>query len=275
MKTILFSTDLSKHANNALKYAIQLSKQTSSQLVVFHSSYIPEMVQKEEYDKIVSGATLFKQEALEDLVTKLCEEDAIDLPPNIVYEVKNEESIAGCIIEAAKKHHAELIVVGTHGITALKKVVFGSITAKLLLKSKVPVLAIPQGFTFEKIRKIVYASDMKHLKNELELLTPIATSLGAMIDVLYLDYWEKGKEKEDEFNETVKDNKNTTIHFIKKEVTIDKTLVEHIIDYTNKQSNAMVSMFPADRGFFDKLFFQSNTENMAFHINRPILSIRK
>jgi nucleotide-binding universal stress UspA family protein len=47
------------------------------------------------------------------------------------------------ILGAAKKEHADLIAMSTHGRTGIARWVFGSVTEKVLRGSPVPVLAIP------------------------------------------------------------------------------------------------------------------------------------
>jgi nucleotide-binding universal stress UspA family protein len=47
------------------------------------------------------------------------------------------------ILAAAARVHADLIVVGTHGLSGARKLFFGSTTDRLLRTSGVPVLAIP------------------------------------------------------------------------------------------------------------------------------------
>ena len=86
MKTILFPTDFSIHANTALTYAIRLSEQTKSQLVIFNSSYIPETFPKKEYNKIVAKDEIYKQTMLESLVAELCKKHKLQTPENIIFD---------------------------------------------------------------------------------------------------------------------------------------------------------------------------------------------
>ena len=275
MKTILFPTDFSTHANNALKYAIKLSEQTKSHLIVFYSNYIPETLPKKEYVKTVQETLTYKKKMLEYMVTALCKKNNLQLPKNIIYECENENSVVKNILLTAKKHKAELIIVGTHGATGLKKVLFGSTTSELILKSKIPILAIPQRFSYKKIKTIIYASDMTDLSNEVSSLLPISKAIKAPIEVLYLDYWNKGKEKDILFNKMITKNQFKNVYLIKKSVSIEKTMAEHIINYTKKNKDSILAMFPEERNFFEKIFFQSITEKIAFTLIRPLLSMRK
>lgn len=275
MKTILFPTDFSTDANNALKYAIRLSEQTKSALIVFHSTFIPETLPKKEYQKTLKEALEYKQKMLEYMVIALCKKNKLHLPEKIIYDCKNGNSIVKNILATAKAHGAEMIIVGTHGTTALRKVLFGSTTSGLILKSTIPILTIPQRFSYKKINTIVYASDMAELSNEVSHLQPIAKAIGAPIEVLYLDYWNKWKEKEAQFNKTIEKKHLKNTFFVSKSVSIEKTMAEHLINYTRKNKHSILAMFPEDRNFFEKIFFQSITEKVVFKLNKPLLSIRK
>jgi hypothetical protein len=66
------------------------------------------------------------------------------------------------IIDAAQKCKSQLIVMGTHGASGLKRILFGSNTSNVISKSNIPVLAIPQRYRFKKINSIVYATDLNN-----------------------------------------------------------------------------------------------------------------
>jgi len=49
------------------------------------------------------------------------------------------------IVAAAKKHKADLIVMGTHGRTGLSHLVMGSVADRVVRTAICPVLTVPQG----------------------------------------------------------------------------------------------------------------------------------
>lgn len=275
MNTILFPTDFSVHANSALTYAIMLTEQTKSQLVVFNSSNIPAIFPKKDYLKIVGKDEIYKQTMLESLVAELCKKHKLQTPKNIIYDAKNGSSIVENIISAAKKYKADLIIVGTHGTTGLQKVLFGSTTAGLISRSKTPILAIPKKFNYIQIKKIICASDIKELSKELNLLIPIASAIEAHIEILFLDYWGEGFEKEANFNKIITKKQLKDISFVRKTVSLEKTMADHLKNYMRKHSDSILAMFPEEKNFFEKIFLKSNTEKEILKLNKPLLSIRK
>lgn len=274
MNTILFPTDFSAHADSALTYAIKLCEVTNSKLVVFTSSDIPETFQKKDQKKLIEKDMIFKQTMLESLVAELCKKHKLQTPENIIYEAKNGRSVVDNILSASKKHKADLIIVGTHGMTGIQKILFGSTTSGLISRSITPVLAIPLRFNYIQIKNIICASDIKNLAKELSLLVPIANSIGAHIQVLFMDYWDLGEDKERQFNKIILKKQFSNISFVTKKVTMEKTMAEHLKIYMRNQKDAVLAMFPEEKNFFEKIFFQSNTEKEAFKLNKPLLSIK-
>lgn len=53
---------------------------------------------------------------------------------------KPEEAIA----RAARKHAADLLVVGTHGRTGLPRLILGSVASRIIARAPCPVLAVPR-----------------------------------------------------------------------------------------------------------------------------------
>lgn len=274
MDTILFPTDFSAHADKALAYAIHICEQTNSKLVVFNSSSIPETFQKKDQKKLIKKDEDYKQAMLESLVAELCKKHKLQTPENILYEAKNGNSVVENIISASKKHKADLIIVGTHGTTGLQKALFGSTTSGLISRSKTPVLAIPKGFNYIKIKTIICASSINGLAKELSILSPIANAIGAHIEVLFLDYWAEGEEKEKKFNKIIAQKQLKNISFVKKTVSLEKTMADYLKNYMRNQKDSILTLFPEEKNFFENIFLKSNTEKLAFQLNKPLLSIK-
>lgn len=69
-------------------------------------------------------------------------ERAHSLPADSVSaDVRTGDPI-GCIVEAAREHKADLLIMGTHGRDSLSDRLFGSITERVLRDSDCPLLVI-------------------------------------------------------------------------------------------------------------------------------------
>jgi nucleotide-binding universal stress UspA family protein len=49
------------------------------------------------------------------------------------------------IVKAAHQRHADLIVMGSHGLRGVRKLMLGSVTEEVLKTSAIPVLVVPPG----------------------------------------------------------------------------------------------------------------------------------
>lgn len=271
MKTILVPTDFSSNANNALRYADSLALAMNAKLIVLNI-YTPSLGRYNMMGGIVAEEiAIAKTESLQQL-TKSCENFA-NASCSTMFEIG---SPVNEIIGTAKKKNPAFIVMGTHGASGLNKVLFGSNTSKVISKSEIPVLAIPQRYKFRKIKKIICTSDFKNLTSELKSILPIAKAMDTAIELLYLDYgWDKSMNIEQRFNDVIKKCRYKNIQLVQKKVSIEEPIVEHLKKYAKKNNDSILVMFPEDKSYFDKLFLSSKTEELAYNLKLPLLTIRK
>lgn len=141
-KTILFATDFSDCSDKAFEYAYALCKASGARMELMHT--IDEPVDlRGFYVPHVSFDVLYKEieESAIKMMNEFCKEkfSATDnYGVLVVPGVSHEE-----IIKQAVNLNADVIVMGTHGRSGLDHVLFGSTTEKVLRKSKIPVLSVP------------------------------------------------------------------------------------------------------------------------------------
>ncbi|HLB32788.1 MAG TPA: universal stress protein [Chthoniobacterales bacterium] len=145
MKTILVAVDLSKITSQVIKKAVELAKPLHAKLILLHvvepvTSYIPVgaamdivsvplAIPEEEFKKI--------QAHFEKLAAPI-KNDAISIETITTAAFPVTE-----INEQAAKHHADLIVVGSHGHGGLYHLFTGSVVTGLLKQATRPILVIP------------------------------------------------------------------------------------------------------------------------------------
>ena len=139
-KSILCPVDFSEHSERALGYALDLSALTGAHLTL--------MTAVDPFLDAASsaaghGAELMRQTQAEiqqllgrinDSQRKLREAPGIAV-------VKGEA--APEILKQISETGADIVVMGTQGLGAAQRMVFGSTTDRVLRESRVPVLAIP------------------------------------------------------------------------------------------------------------------------------------
>ena len=271
MKTILVPTDFSNNANNALKYANAFAQAMQGKLNLLNV-YMPSLGRYNMISGIIAEETAMAKVHSKKQLDRLSKKYVTTPCSNLVEIGSPEDEIIG----SSEKRKADIIIMGTHGATGLKRFVFGSTTADVISKSKIPVLAIPQRYRFKKIKTIVYASDLKNAVNELKHIIPIAKQLDATIEILNLDYgWENNEAEKKTLERKIKSLSYKKIKLVEQKANITNTMLEHITKYLQKHKPEILVMFPKEKTGFDKIFIGSKTEELAYHLKLPLLSIRK
>ncbi len=147
IKSILAPTDLSEMSQVGVRYALELARIQGVEVIVYHVANYMEAIPfqeinsphvksvKEFLDDRKKEVDHFLREAFPKLLSKV----------NILQEVgigTPHESI----VERAEKKDVDMIVMSTHGRTALAHIFIGSVTEQVVRRSFCPVLSIrPQA----------------------------------------------------------------------------------------------------------------------------------
>ena len=143
---ILVPTDGSKPAKKSLEYAVQFAKRVDATIVLLSvvdkGSFIPQSIPVVATPtKLIEPIENYLRRAAEAFLEeaeRLCEKSEVQSKKVIRTGHPVEE-----IVKEAQKSKVDLIVIGSHGRSALKAAVLGSITFGVISKeSKIPVLVI-------------------------------------------------------------------------------------------------------------------------------------
>lgn len=138
---ILVATDFSPISNRALDYAISLARRYGSQIYLTHV-ISPEAYPLAAPEVTVGMATTQRRQAENKMQELLFSGRLSDVP----YEVFVEEgALWPALQKVIEKQDIDLIVVGTHGIGAVQKLVMGSGAEQIFRQSTRPVLTVGPG----------------------------------------------------------------------------------------------------------------------------------
>lgn len=144
-KTILVPHDFSASANHATAIARDEAKAHGGTLVLLHVIDLPyqvgpdSVIVPEDTGTPISLKQYAIQSAeahLQDIADRLSK-DGVTATGIVVLGTPVDE-----INRAAGDHHADLVVMGTHGRTGFRHFVAGSVAERVVRSSKVPVLTI-------------------------------------------------------------------------------------------------------------------------------------
>jgi len=178
------------------------------------------------------------------------------------------------VTDYAQHNDIDLIVMGTKGATGLKKVVFGSHAAAVINKSDIPVIVVPEFARFTNLKDVVYATDIANLKDELKTVVSIAKDFNATVHILHI-VSAVGEEKLDKKQTVANLTKAMDYKKITFAVSLHDDAAEGIDQYVLEHKPDMLVMFTHELTFFEKIFGQSVTREMAFLSHVPLLTYKK
>ena len=150
LNKILVPTDFSDFAKPAVEYACAIAARFGSELHLLHVVPDPAMLVPEAAAFSVESMQAQAQSMAKDATAQLqklpC--DGWDNGKPIVREVRIGTAFLE-IIEYAKEQDVDLIVIGTHGRSALMHILMGSVAERVVRKAPCPVLTVkPEGHQF-------------------------------------------------------------------------------------------------------------------------------
>ena len=188
---ILFATDFSTCSNIALTYATALARRYGSRLHLAHvvPSQLLVMVPPSAYIPPAPPSAGMTQ----DEILKQAEQDLISLAGSPVLHgvrseiVVGEGEVSGALSRMVEDRDIDLIVLGTHGLKGMDRLLVGSVAEYVLRTATCPVMTagpacVAPGDPLE-IRKIVFATDFSEGS---EQVIPQAVSLARKTGVLLI-----------------------------------------------------------------------------------------
>lgn len=137
---ILVPTDASEFSRRALTTALEIARKCDSEIQLLHVTYTPQAYwgYSVAYGISVSGEELERngELALEATLT------GIDTEPVKITKLLQSGHPVTAILEQLEKDPVDLIVMGSHGYGPIAGSVLGSISQRILQRSKCPVMIV-------------------------------------------------------------------------------------------------------------------------------------
>ena len=262
-KTIYLLTDFSDHAKNAADYAISAFGKDVSYVLI--NSYLV----RTSAATLIDIEEIAHQESLEQLKD---EESRLftkysDLK---LQSVSKNGTPVDTINDLNEIDPVDLIVVGSKGISRLDEILIGSVTTAIMRGVHKPVLAIPLKARFDKMDKLVMASDL-HNANKPNVINAIiqfkshfdAHTAAATVKMDEKDFTE---EEQKLMKELEKVEPLDEIVVIK-----DTNISKGLMDYCDKVDADLLVVVAKHTSFFKRFFHKSITKELVNHEILPIL----
>ncbi len=290
VKKILIPIDFSDYSMHACKIGFEYADRMGAEVMLLHSYYTVAISSSLLYlgmglennfeDKSLQMAYERMQANLKNMISDIDKKILSGELPRVKYSYILREGVPDDeIIAYAKQYPPTLIVMGTRGEGRKKLDLIGSVTAEVIERTKVPLLAIPEDITFDNLK------DAKHIA--------FAISFDQQ-DLITFDHFMKLMKgytpKIHLFNiSTSKDEWNEirltgTREYFKKQypdIDIDYTvlsdgdLLESIDKFVEEKHVDIITLTTYRRSLITRIFNPSIARRMLFHTNTGLLVIPK
>jgi nucleotide-binding universal stress UspA family protein len=140
VQRILVPLDFSRHADSVLEWAAHLAEEHQSRLLLLHAYHLPVEFQQLEGAYLPQDFWASVKAEAESSLNRYAE--PLRQRGLTVETIVREGYPATVIEEEALEQQADLIVIGTRGLSGLKHLLLGSIAERVVQKAPCPVLTV-------------------------------------------------------------------------------------------------------------------------------------
>lgn len=276
MKKIIVPIDFSEHSEYALEAAANLAQKYGSELIVLHMLELSNAI-------LTANGNSINEEAV--FYLKLAEQkfDAfLDRPYLEGLKIKpivKHFKVWSEVNDVANEHHANLIVMGSHGASGVKEVLVGSNTEKVVRHADIPVLVIKHNPILLDFENGVFASDFTD-----EAITPYLNArktfdkLGAKMHLVYVN------SPDGNFRSSTEIDKRISL-FLKKadgdldnlenvHIVSDYSIEKGILNFANTIGADLIAVATHGRKGLAHFFEGSISEDIANHSTLPVMTFK-
>ena len=270
-KLIVYPTDFSDCAKNALAYVIAMGKALKCKIKIVHAIEIGGIATSEENPNILLDTITILEEYAEQMLKKLKKEiESFGLECD--YDILQGRTLF--LKDYMENINPLMIVMGTIGKNNLENKIFGSLAAQTIRNPKSIVLAIPEKAKFNNLSEIVFATDY-HIKDKtcIEFITKITKYYKSRLKVIHISTLEEDLEEKQNFISKLESQishvvSNQKLHF---ELLYGEDAEDKLLEFLEKSKPDMLCLITRKRSFIERIFDRSLAKNMVNHTNIPVL----
>lgn len=275
LNTILAATDFSESADHAVEYAAALAEKAGAALILMHAFHVP--VVASEVPTLMFTLGEMEKEGMDQL--KIIENKLIKKYPGLksIWSLCLHGFAVETIESQVEKNKADLVVMGLKGSGFFSEKVIGSNSDALAREAKFPVLIVNSACTFKGIKRILFASDNREIKNHtvLEPLKTIAKTFGAHVSILHVSKKTLAEIPVETAVEGLALNRyleSVAHHFFEESAN---NLVAGLNAFAKDKQIDLTVALARNHGFFESIFSKNHVHDMVYHTNTPLLILHE
>ncbi|MBN2172688.1 MAG: universal stress protein [Bacteroidales bacterium] len=284
IRRILVPVDFSEQSLNACDYALGIAQKLKAEIKLLYSFFNP-IVTSEPYlenqamafqlDPIIGNMEREAKKQITRLKQNLLDKASSENREKIKITYSLEKGVPEIVIlEYAEKYRPGVIVMGTKGKGSLNFI--GSVTKKVIEKSKVPVLAIPSNAVYmgmDYINKVLFATDFDD--SDFATISKLMSLVRPFEMKIYCVHIATGSKQH--LSDIKMDSLKNHFHEEYPDYDITCDLIEHedvlegLEDYIGKNDIDLIGMTTRKRNILERVFNPSIARKMLFHTHIPLL----
>lgn len=276
MKRILVPVDFSPTSIKAFRYAVEIASKSGGNIILYHlytpakSTTVGVFENIRAYNQELETSNLKRLQRLKKKVLS----DGIEVP---VSTLVGRPPVVNNILGFAEHNHVDMIVMGTQGASGLKKVIVGSVAAKVVAQSDIPVLLVPEKYELNPIEKIVFTTDIQKAdRKALPVVFDFANLYNALVTLVNLNdpshqYDEKEKKDFEMYAYYIqRDFNDSRVQFQQLKTT---SVIKTMENLHEEIPYDLLVMARRKLSFLNRFFQKSFTKKMAYITKQPLLII--
>ncbi len=267
MEKLMVATDGSEYSESAVREAINLAKVCSSTLIAVSvvktnlefDSVLPQFVEKAEQEAIKHLESVKAQATREGV--------------NCMTIVSLGEEPYQDIVHHASKNNVDMIIMGTHGKTEMKRLMMGSVTARVIGHASCNILVLPLNAKVECKNVLIATDGSKYSEAAASEALGIAKRCGSSLIVISV-------ASSDAEIASAKDNVNKVSEAAEKEGVKTTSVVtkgkpyEAILETSKQKKVDFIVVGSHGRTGLDRLLMGSVTERVIGHAEAAVLVVK-
>lgn len=274
MSRILVPVDFSQKSEYAVKLAARMGKKTDCEVYLLHMVELPSGIVD-----MGAGSNFSIPESM--MYLRKVKEKLLDLKERyfkdgcaVKHAIRFQDPFEG-IRNYAKKIDANLIIMGSQGVSDFEEMIIGSNTEKIVRTSEIPVIVVKTDSEKFKLKNLVYASNFKEdNKESFRKFLGFANLFKSKIHLLKVNTVGKfessatTKERIQNFLEDFELPKNTI------NIYSDTSVAKGITNFAKEIEADLIALTTHGRSGLSQLFNGSITKSVSKNVLRPVITFK-
>lgn len=286
--SVIIPVDFSNYSMKACEFGFNFAQSMGADVVLLHVYFTPIYATSLPYGDVFNYQLSDEENVrnilqkvhadLNALSDKVKEKVASGEFPNVKYTCVLREGIPEEeILKYAKECHPKIIVMGTRGKNQKDIDLIGSVTAEVIERSRVPVLAIPENTSFKQFTEVRHIAFITNFdQRDLIAFDSLINSLRSFhfsVSLIHLadvkDTWNEIKLAgiKEYFQ---KQYPNLEIQY---SVVKNDDFLNSLEEYIKTNDIDVIALTSYKRNIFSRLFNPGIARKMIFHSDTPLLVI--